>query len=98
MVHQFLTITLAFDEFTAENGATGVIPGSHTWGPEREPKYEDTIPMSCPAGSAVFFISTTWHHGGANKSTAPRKSATVQYCQPYVCGYLSCLLFAVVNT
>lgn len=31
-----------------------------------------------------YFISTTWHGGGANVSRSPRLSATVQYCQPYV--------------
>lgn len=78
------SVRVAFDEFTSENGATRVIPGSHLWGADRQPKDSETIPMVCPAGSAVFFISTTWHCGGANKSTVPRKSATVQYCQPYV--------------
>ncbi|KAK2749370.1 hypothetical protein FQN57_006302 [Myotisia sp. PD_48] len=76
-------IILAFDDFTTENGATGVIPGSHLWA-DQVPKYEDTIPMVCPAGSAVFFIATTWHCGGQNKSNASRMSATVQYCQPYI--------------
>ncbi|KAL1954876.1 hypothetical protein VTO42DRAFT_465 [Malbranchea cinnamomea] len=77
-------IILAFDEFTAENGATRVIPGSHIWGPERVARHEDALPMVCPQGSAVYFISTTWHCGGANNSASPRKSATVQYCQPYI--------------
>jgi ectoine hydroxylase-related dioxygenase (phytanoyl-CoA dioxygenase family) len=40
--------------------------------------------MTCPAGSAVYFLGTTWHGGGANGSSAPRSSATVQYCQPYI--------------
>ncbi|EFW16937.1 hypothetical protein D8B26_003747 [Coccidioides posadasii str. Silveira] len=77
-------IIIAFDDFTAENGATGVIPGSHTWGADRRGKYEETVPMVCPAGSVVYFIGTTWHCGGANNSSKPRKSATVQYCQPYI--------------
>jgi ectoine hydroxylase-related dioxygenase (phytanoyl-CoA dioxygenase family) len=32
----------------------------------------------------VYFIDTLWHGGGANVSDKPRKSATVQYCQPYI--------------
>ncbi|KAK2788911.1 hypothetical protein FQN52_006444 [Onygenales sp. PD_12] len=74
----------AFDDFTATNGATRLIPGSHTWGAEVKGKYEDTIPMECSSGSAVYFIGTMWHCGGANNSNMPRKSATVQYCQPYI--------------
>ncbi|KAK2802924.1 hypothetical protein FQN50_007169 [Emmonsiellopsis sp. PD_5] len=57
---------------------------NHTWGAEVKGRYENTIPMECPSGSAVYFIGTTWHCGGANKSNMPRKSATVQYCQPYI--------------
>ncbi|KFZ09655.1 hypothetical protein V501_05519 [Pseudogymnoascus sp. VKM F-4519 (FW-2642)] len=76
-------IMVAFDEFTAENGATRVIPGSHLWGSER-PRKEQAIPMVCPAGSVIYFIGTTWHGGGPNTSTSSRMSATVQYCQPYI--------------
>ncbi|KAI1907864.1 hypothetical protein LOZ53_003724 [Ophidiomyces ophidiicola] len=79
-------IIIAFDDFTLENGATGIIPGSHVWGSDRRGEYEETVPMICPAGSVVYFIGTTWHCGGANRSQSPRKSATVQYCQPYVSG------------
>ncbi|KAK2789076.1 hypothetical protein FQN53_002630 [Emmonsiellopsis sp. PD_33] len=83
-MHHGSAIILAFDDFTASNGATRLIPGSHTWGAEVKGKYEDTIPMECSSGSAVYFIGTMWHCGGANKSNMPRKSATVQYCQPYI--------------
>jgi ectoine hydroxylase-related dioxygenase (phytanoyl-CoA dioxygenase family) len=77
-------IMAAFDEYTATNGATRIIPGSHLWDSERRAKHEDTIPAICPEGGVVYFISTLWHGGGANGSEKPRKSATVQYCQPYI--------------
>lgn len=32
----------------------------------------------------MYFIATTLHGGGANKSGKPRQSLTVQYCQPYI--------------
>ncbi|KFY92112.1 hypothetical protein V498_05151 [Pseudogymnoascus sp. VKM F-4517 (FW-2822)] len=76
-------IVVAFDEFTAENVATRVIPGSHLWGAEK-PGKEQAIPMICPPGSVIYFIGTTWHGGGPNASSSPRMSATVQYCQPYI--------------
>ncbi|EEH03287.1 phytanoyl-CoA dioxygenase [Histoplasma capsulatum G186AR] len=74
----------AFDEFTADNGATRVVPGSHLWGADRRPEYEESTPMVCPQGSVVYFLATTWHCGGPNNSPNPRKSLTVQYCQPYI--------------
>ena len=77
-------IMVAFDEYTAENGATRIIPGSHKWGSERKGTPEETIPALVPEGGVVYFISTLIHGGGANFSDKPRKSATVQYCKPYI--------------
>jgi ectoine hydroxylase-related dioxygenase (phytanoyl-CoA dioxygenase family) len=36
-----------------------------------------------PAGSAVFFLGTTWHCAGANTTDKPRMAATTQYCEPW---------------
>lgn len=78
-------VMLAFSEYTAENGATRVIPGSHLWGADRRGQPGETVPALCPEGGVVFLISTTWHGGGANTTAAAvRHSATVQYCQPYL--------------
>ncbi|ETI24264.1 hypothetical protein G647_03633 [Cladophialophora carrionii CBS 160.54] len=77
-------IMVALDEYTAENGATRIIPGSHKWDSKRQGRPEETIPALCPEGGVVYFISTLWHGGGANVSDKPRQSATVQYCQPYI--------------
>ena len=77
-------IILAFDDFTDHNGATRVVPGSHNWETGVVPTEDQAMPMTCPAGSALYFIGTTWHGGGSNRTQKPRMSATVQYCQPYV--------------
>ena len=75
----------AIDDFTAENGATEVIPESHRWGAERpaedDPRIERVV-MS--AGSVLVFTGTLWHRGGANRSTAPRLAITPQYCEPWL--------------
>ncbi len=74
----------AIDAFTAENGATVVVPGSHTWG-DRDPTDDDTrVPAVMPAGSVVFYPGTLWHGGGENHTTAPRLAVTCQYCEPWV--------------
>lgn len=77
-------IIVAFDDFTADNGATCIIPGSHKWVSNRRGQHSETIPAVMPAGSVVYFIATTWHGGGQNKTSIPRQSLTVQYCQPYI--------------
>jgi len=75
----------AVDDFTESNGATEVIPGSHLWGDDRIPDPEDTrrVPVVMPAGSAVVFLGTLWHRGGANRSAAPRCAISPQYCEPW---------------
>jgi ectoine hydroxylase-related dioxygenase (phytanoyl-CoA dioxygenase family) len=74
----------AIDAFTASNGATVVIPGSHRWA-DRQPTGSDSvIGVEMPAGSCVFFLGTLWHGGGANRSDHPRLAVTAQYCQPWL--------------
>ncbi|RKG29646.1 phytanoyl-CoA dioxygenase family protein [Acinetobacter tianfuensis] len=72
----------AIDDFTASNGATSVVPGSHLWDGERIPLESETIPCVMPAGSAVVFLGTLWHGGGANYSDSARLGFTCQYCEP----------------
>jgi ectoine hydroxylase-related dioxygenase (phytanoyl-CoA dioxygenase family) len=78
-------IIVAFDDFTSSNGSTRIVPDSHLWPSNRTPKTFESIPAVCPAGSVIFFIATMWHGGGPNETDMPRRSLTVQYCQPYVC-------------
>lgn len=75
----------AIDEFTADNGATVLYPGSHQWPEGRTPTDADPrLTAVMPAGSCVLFVGTLWHGGGANRSAAPRLAATAQYCQPWL--------------
>ncbi|MBX3505397.1 MAG: phytanoyl-CoA dioxygenase family protein [Parvibaculum sp.] len=75
----------AIDEFTEENGATVVVPGSHVWPDGRMPGEDDRkIKAVMPAGSVVFYPGTLWHGGGANLSAAPRLAVTCQYCEPWL--------------
>ncbi len=75
----------AIDEFTQQNGATVVIPGSHLWD-DRQPTKDDLKnlePVVMPAGSVVLFLGTLWHAGGANRSDAARLCVSAQYCAPW---------------
>jgi len=40
-------------------------------------------PTVMPAGSAIVFLGTLWHRGGANRSRAPRLAVSTQYCEPW---------------
>jgi ectoine hydroxylase-related dioxygenase (phytanoyl-CoA dioxygenase family) len=75
---------VSLDDFTADNGATTLIPGSHLWGDDREPTREEMIRAIMPAGSMVYFMNTLWHSGGANTSNKSRRSLSLQYCQPWL--------------
>ncbi|HEV7980539.1 phytanoyl-CoA dioxygenase family protein [Amycolatopsis sp.] len=72
-------LMLSLTDFTAENGATLVIPGSHHWDDETPPKYSDSFPSAMPAGSALIWLGGVYHSGGANTTDEPRLSLTVSY-------------------
>ncbi len=75
----------AIDDFTAENGATEIIPGSHRWEGERPaPDDERRQKILMKAGSVVVFHGSLYHRGGANRSGQPRLAITPQYCQPWL--------------
>jgi ectoine hydroxylase-related dioxygenase (phytanoyl-CoA dioxygenase family) len=60
---------IAFTDFTEENGATRVIPGSNHWDDfEDRGTPEDTIPAVMKAGDALFYSGKTVHGGGANRT------------------------------
>ncbi|MFI5781505.1 phytanoyl-CoA dioxygenase family protein [Nocardia sp. NPDC051570] len=73
----------AIDDFTAANGATDIVAGSHLWG-DRLPEEGERAPVVMRAGSCVFFLGTLWHGGGANRSSTARLAATAQYCEPWL--------------
>ncbi len=72
----------AFDDFTDDNGATEVVPGSHHWESGREPREDEIRKVTMKAGSVVVFLGTLLHRGGANRSQSVRLGITPQYCAP----------------
>ncbi len=69
----------ALDEFTLENGATRVIPGSHRFERLRFQEEKVAIQVPMPKGSVLFFLGWTLHGGGANRSNAPRSCLITTY-------------------
>lgn len=60
---------IALVDFHEENGATAVVPGSHRWPYERKPQPEEIVQAVMPAGSAVLYLGSTIHGGGANRTS-----------------------------
>ncbi len=90
---------VAVDDFTASNGGTEIIAGSHRWGdPEIAGIYataadgnddalrrleEQLQPLVVTAGTCIVFLGTLLHRGGANRSASPRLAFSNQYCEPW---------------
>ena len=69
------------DDFTADNGATRVVPGSHRAGavprlalPDPAAAHPDEVLVTGPAGTVVVFNSHLWHGGTQNRSDHPRRA------------------------
>ncbi|MDE0387877.1 MAG: phytanoyl-CoA dioxygenase family protein [Rhodospirillales bacterium] len=75
-----VTVIWAIDEFTAANGATLVVPGSHRWDDERKPRLAEAVPAEMPQGSAVYILGSTYHAGGANRTEHARSGLLYGYC------------------
>ncbi len=58
----------ALTDFTVENGATRVAPGSHLWPPGREALEAEIVQAEMPAGSALLYLGSALHGGGANRT------------------------------
>jgi ectoine hydroxylase-related dioxygenase (phytanoyl-CoA dioxygenase family) len=74
----------AFTDFTRENGATRLVPGSHLTGRNPEPgeSYE-AVYAEAPAGSIVVWEGRTWHASSLNTSKGPRLGATSYWGAPF---------------
>ena len=81
--HPYPTILLptmwALTDFTAANGATQIVPGSHLWEQDRQPFEDEVIQTEMPAGSVLVYLGGIWHGGGQNRSNTARMGASIQY-------------------
>jgi hypothetical protein len=84
----------ALTDFTQQNGATQVAPGSQAWADSRRPRQEDIAYAEMSAGSVLVYTGSVFHGGGANQSDAPRLGMNLTYCLGWLRQeenqYLSC--------
>ena len=75
---QFNTIW-AITDFTEENGATQVVPGSIDWPDDRKSEPEEICQAVMPAGSVLVYTGSVFHGGGENQSQSDRIGANLTY-------------------
>lgn len=56
----------AVTDFTADNGGTLIVPGSHRWEAGRKAKSSEVRSAEMPAGSILYWLGSTLHGAGAN--------------------------------
>ncbi|MCB1683193.1 MAG: phytanoyl-CoA dioxygenase family protein [Pseudomonadales bacterium] len=75
---QFNTIW-ALTDFTRENGATRVVPGSIAWPDDRKAKPDEICQAEMSAGSVLLYTGSVFHSGGENHSDADRIGVNITY-------------------
>ncbi|WP_029011355.1 phytanoyl-CoA dioxygenase family protein [Azospirillum halopraeferens] len=78
------------DDFTAHNGATRVVPGSHRFRkapPWSEGQRDDERVLTAPAGSVAIWLSNTWHRSGPNETDRPRRAILCNYNRSWLRGF-----------
>ena len=76
------------DDFTAENGATRMVPGTHKSGVKPQDvladpmaSHPDEMLLIGKAGSVAVMNAHMWHGGTANRTSSPRLAMHAFYCR-----------------
>jgi hypothetical protein len=84
----------AISDFTIENGATRVVPGSFSWSNGREAEPHEIAYAEMERGSVLVYTGSVLHSGGANRTQDYRVGMNLTYCLGWLRQeenqYLSC--------
>ncbi len=69
-IEPLMSTIWAVTEFTRDNGATQIVPGSHKWEKERKPDDTEIAYAEMNPGSVLLYTGTVLHGGGANKTAS----------------------------
>ncbi len=78
-VEFLINVMWPFTPYTAANGATLIWPGSHRRQDEPLLDPSDAVAAEMAPGSALLFLGSTLHAGGANRTNVPRRGMIVSY-------------------
>jgi ectoine hydroxylase-related dioxygenase (phytanoyl-CoA dioxygenase family) len=83
-VYSVMNSLWMLDDFSAENGATRIVPGSHRWPghpkdqlADLKDRHPQEVYIEAPAGSVAVFNGHTWHGSTDNRS---QRSRRVYHC------------------
>jgi ectoine hydroxylase-related dioxygenase (phytanoyl-CoA dioxygenase family) len=80
-----VSVMLALSDFTAENGATHVVPDSHLREvSEVEDDVGGAVAASMKPGSVLIMLSQLIHGAGSNTTAKPRTGVFANYCVPWL--------------
>lgn len=74
-----ISANCALTDFTATNGATRVVPGSHRWEKDRTPRDDEVCLAVMPRGAALIYAGNVIHSGGANREVEARVGLYLGY-------------------
>jgi ectoine hydroxylase-related dioxygenase (phytanoyl-CoA dioxygenase family) len=69
----------ALTDFTEENGATRVIPGSQAWENRLDHSADETVPATMTKGSCLVYTGKVYHGGGENRTDETRMGLNITY-------------------
>ncbi len=79
-----LNVMWPLDDFTVDNGATRIVPGSHRWVDQVPGPGTETVAVTMPAGAAMLYVGSLWHGGGANRTQQCRTGVVLHYCASWL--------------
>ena len=75
------------DDFTLNNGATEIVPCSHTSSRKPRPNSEDErglVKVIGDSGDVLFTHGNLWHRSGPNEDINPRRALLVSFCASFI--------------
>ena len=79
-----VNIMWPLQDFTADNGGTRIVPGSHLWVDERPDERTPTVTVEIPAGDALIYAGSVWHGGGPNTTEHDRLGVVLHYAASWL--------------